>query len=189
MEFLSVLWLPLLLSAVFVFLVSSVLHMLVPIHKGDWQKLAGEDAVMDFLREQGVRPGQYMFPACGDMKDMKSPEQIAKFSRGPVGHLTIIPSGPPSMNKSLVQWFLHTLLVGVFVAYLCHHALAPGASYLAVFRLAGTSAFLAYGVGVISDSIWKGQPWCTTLKFVFDGLVYGLVTAGTFAWQWPDAPV
>ena len=40
-------------------------------------------------------------------------------------------------------------------------------------------------VPVISESIWKGQSWSTTLKFVFDGLVYGLLTAGVFGWLWP----
>jgi hypothetical protein len=27
--------------------------------------------------------------------------------------------------------------------------------------------------------------WGTTIKEVIDGLVYGLLTAGTFGWLWP----
>ena len=44
---------------------------------------------------------------------------------------------------------------------------------------------MAYGVGPLVDSIWKGQPWSATLKSVFDGLLYALVTAGVFGWLWP----
>ena len=39
------LWLPILVSGVVVFVVSSVIHMLIPIHRGDYAKLPGEDAV------------------------------------------------------------------------------------------------------------------------------------------------
>jgi len=34
----------------------------------------------------------------------------------------------------------------------------------AVFRVAGTAAFMAYGLGNLSNGIWKGQPWGMTLK-------------------------
>ncbi len=54
--------LAILLSAVFVFLASSVVHMALSIHAGDYQKLPNEDAVLDGLREAKVTPGQYMFP-------------------------------------------------------------------------------------------------------------------------------
>jgi hypothetical protein len=52
-------------------------------------------------------------------------------------------------------------------------------------RVVGTAAILGYAIGHLHDSIWKGQPWGTTAKFVIDGVVYGLVTAGTFGWLWP----
>ena len=50
---------------------------------------------------------------------------------------------------------------------------------LRVFRVAGTTAFLGYAFAQIQDSIWKGQTWGVTFKHVFDGLIYGLLTAGT----------
>ncbi len=56
---------------------------------------------------------------------------------------------------------------------------------LLTYRVTGTAAFLAYGLGHLSDGIWKGQTWGATLKEVIDGLVYGLLTAGTFGWLWP----
>ncbi|MGH9579745.1 MAG: hypothetical protein ACRD2R_02020, partial [Terriglobales bacterium] len=74
---------------------------------------------------------------------------------------------------------------GFVTAYLTGRTMAPGASYLAVFRVAGTAAFLGYSGATATDSIWKGQLWSVTLKHMFDGLVYGLLTAGVFGWLWP----
>lgn len=187
MEFLAELWLPIVLSAVLVFVASSVLHMVLPIHRGDYRKLAGEEQVLESMRSAGVTPGTYMFPCPASMKDMASAGMIEKYRRGPVGFLTVVPSGAPGMGKNLVQWFLYSVLISLFVAYLAWNSLAPGAEYLAVFRIAGTIAVLAYGVAVLPDSIWKGTSWTITLKFVFDGVVYGLVTAGAFAGFWPAA--
>jgi hypothetical protein len=181
---LSALWLPILLSAVIVFVASSVMHMLLPYHQSDYQKLPEEDKVLSTLGGMNLKRGLYIFPYCTH-KEMKSPAVLEKFKQGPVGMLTIRPSGMPAMGKFLVQWFVYCLLVGFFVAYLTGHTVMSGAHYLAVFRVAGTAGFLAYGLGHISDSIWKGQTWSATLKEVFDGLVYGLLTAGTFGWLWP----
>jgi hypothetical protein len=181
------LWLPILLSAVFVFVVSSVVHMVLPIHKGDYKKLPGEAGILEAMRAQGVQPDEYMFPCASSMKDMCTPEMIEKFKQGPVGIMTVMPSGPPRMGKCLVLWFLYLIVVGVFVGYITGLALGAGAEYKRVFRVAGTVAILAYAVGNLPATIWKGQKWSTTCKFIFEGVVYGLVTAGTFGWLWPDA--
>jgi hypothetical protein len=187
MEFLTSLWLPILLSGVFVFLVSSVLHMLIPIHNNDFQKLVEEDDLRAAVRKAKVGPGEYMFPFPGSMKEMGSPEMMAKYKEGPVGWLTLLPNTPPAIGKSLVQWFLHSLIIGVFVAYVLDLSLAAGVEFMAVFRLSATVAFLAYGIGNVTNSIWKAVAWSTTLKYLFDGLLYALTTAATFAWLWPDA--
>ena len=115
------------------------------------------------------------------MKDCKSPEYLARYKEGPVGILTILPGGTPGMAKNLVQWFLYCLVISCFTAYVCT-LLPAGTVYGVVFRWAGTVAILGYAVGGLVDSIWKGQKWSITFKFMFDGLVYGLVTAGTFGW-------
>lgn len=181
----TALWLPILLSAVIVFVASSILHMALPIHKSDYRKLPDEDRVLDALRAAGVTPGRaYAFPYTTH-KEMKQPEVVEKFKRGPVGLLTFFPSGPPAMGKFLGQWFVYCLVVGFFVAYLTGRTRAPGTHYLEVFRVAGCAAFLAYSVALIQESIWKGQTWGVTFKHVFDGLIYGLLTAGTFGWLWP----
>ena len=184
---LAELWLPILLSAVFVFVASSVIHMATPMHKGDVVKLPGEEKLLEAMRAQGVRPGAYMFPCAGSMKEACTPEMVAKQNLGPVGFLNVLPNGPMKLGKHLAQWFVFCLFVGLLVAYAAGHSLARDTEYLSVFRLTGTAAFLGYGLTNVCDSIWKGSPWKSTGKFLFDGIVYALVTAGTFGWLWPDA--
>jgi hypothetical protein len=184
MAFLAALWLPILLSAVFVFVASSIMHMVLPYHRNDYRQIPDEDKVLAALRGAGLTRGLYVFPFCTH-KDMKSPALVEKQKQGPVGFMTIMPSGPPAMPKFLIPWFGYCLVIDFFVAYLTFHAVAPGANYRVVFRIAGTAAFLAYGVGQLSNGIWKGQTWSVTFKEVVDGLVYALLTAGTFGWLWP----
>jgi hypothetical protein len=181
---LAALWLPILLSAIIVFVASSIMHMVLPYHRSDYSQLPDEDKVLSTLRSANLKRGLYVFPFCTH-KDMKSPALIEKQKQGPVGFITIIPSGPPAMPKFLIQWFVFCLLIGFFVAYLTAHTVPFGAHYLAVFRVVGTAAFLAYGLGNLSNGIWKGQMWGNTIKEVIDGLVYALLTAGTFGWLWP----
>lgn len=181
------LWLPILLSAVFVFVISSVLHMVIPIHKADFKSLPGEEVVLADLRKHKVPPGAYMFPQCGSMKDMGSPEMLAKFERGPVGHLVLRPNGMPAIGPALAQWFVYSIVIGVFVAYAASIGLESGAAFMTVFRLTGSVAILGYALGTISESIWKAQSWSVAAKFIFDGTLYGLATGATFAWLWPGA--
>lgn len=180
------LWMPIVVSAVFVFLVSSVLHMVFKYHSAEYRKLPKEDETLAGLRAAGLTPGLYHFPHCATQKEMGSPEMIEKMKQGPVGMLTVFPSGPPAMGGYLAKWFLYCVLVGVFVAYLAGRNFAAGAEYRPIFRFAGTVAFMGYALGNLVSSIWKGQPWSATLKEVFDGTLYALVTAGTFGWLWPD---
>ncbi len=181
------LWLPILLSAVFVFIASSLIHMCLPVHKADYKKLPGEDSVLEAIRAQGVQPGEYTFPCAASMKDMGSPEMVQKFNRGPVGFLLVMQNGPFHMGKSLVQWFLFSVLVGIFAAYIASIGLVRGAASMAVFRLVGAAGILGYAVTSIPNSIWKGLSWKITAKFVVDGIVYGVVTGAAFAWLWPAA--
>jgi len=179
------LWLPILLSAVIVFVASFILHMALPLHKGDYRRLPDEGKVMEALRAAGVTPGRvYHFPFTS-MKEMKAPATVEKFERGPVGLLTIFPSRAPAMGKYLLQWFLYCVVVSIFAAYLTGRTRAPGTQYLEVFRIAGSSAFLGYSLALVQNTIWKGETWGVTLKHVVDGLIYALLTAGTFGWLWP----
>jgi hypothetical protein len=178
-------WLPILLSAVIVFIASSILHMALPIHKSDYRKLPDEDAVLNALRAAGVTPGRvYHFPFTTH-KEMKSPQAIERFKRGPVGLLTVIPSGAPAMGKYLGLWFGYCLVISAVVGCLAAATHGAGADYHGIFHFGASTAFLAYGVAQLQDSIWKAQTWGVTFKHVFDGLIYALLTALTFAWLWP----
>ncbi len=181
------LWLPILLAAVFVFVVSSVVHMCLPIHKGDYKKLANEADVLAAMRKAGVTSGEFMFPCPTSMKDMASPEMLEKYKQGPVGFLTLMPAGAPTMGKNLLQWFLWCVVVGVFVAYIGTLSLTRGADATAVFRLTTAVALLGYAFSNVTASIWKGCSWAITIKFVFDGVLYALATAAAFVWCWPAA--
>jgi hypothetical protein len=181
---LAALWLPIVVSAVIVFIASSIMHMVLPYHRSDYRQLPDEDKLRATLRAANLQRGLYIFPFTNH-KDMKSPAVCEKYKEGPVGMLTIMPSGPPAMGKFMGQWFVFCLIIGFFTAYLTAHTVSFGANYLVVFRVAGTAAFMGYGLGQLSDAIWKGQTWSSTLKHVFDGLVFGLLTAGVFGWLWP----
>jgi hypothetical protein len=117
---------------------------------------------------------------------MSSPAFQEKVKKGPGAILTVWPGGRPSMVTNLIQWFVFSLVVGVFAAYVAGRALGHGAPYLAVFRFAGVTAFACYVIAGWSESIWFKRSWSTTLKNSFDGLVYALLTAGTFGWLWPS---
>jgi hypothetical protein len=182
---LASLWLPVVLSAVFVFFASFLLHTVLPWHKGDWKKLAAEDEVMEALRRFSLPPGDYMLPCGGGAEAMKDPKFLEKLKRGPVLLMTVLKSGRMDMGPSLAQWFVYCLVISVIAGYVASRALEPGSHYLAVFRFAGVTAFAAYALAQWQESIWHKRSWGTTMRNNIDGLLYGLVTAGTFGWLWP----
>ena len=182
---LSQLWLPILLAAVAVFVVSAILHMVLKYHNSDYGKLPNEEEIRSALRKGSPGPGQYMMPYAMDPGAHKSPEMVAKFAEGPVGLVLLRQPGPITMGPYLAQWFVYTLLVSLFVGYLASRTLPSGAASMAVCRVAGTAAFLAYAGGALPAAIWRGVPWSVAIKEVFDGLVYGLVTGGVIGWFWP----
>ena len=179
------LWLPILVSAVFVFILSSLVHMVFGYHASDYKKFPDETAAAEALRKLNLNAGQYMYPIASSTKDMSSPEFQAKVEKGPGVILTIWPGAKSSMAPYLIQWFVYSVIVGIFAAYVAGRALEVGAHYLAVFRFAGVTAFACYAIAGFHESIWFRRPWSVTIKNTFDGLLYALVTAGTFGWLWP----
>jgi hypothetical protein len=179
------LWLPILLSAIAVFLVSSIIHMVLTYHRSNFSPIPDEQAFRDSVRPLNIAPGEYMFPHCSSPKAMETEEFQSKMNEGPVGMMTVMPNGPFAMGKNLMMWFLYSLIVGVFVAYICTLTLAPSADYLKVMQLAGATAFGGYSLALMQNSVWNSRPWSTTFKFMFDGLVYALLTGGMFGWLWP----
>lgn len=178
------LWLPILLSAVAVFVLSSVIHMALPWHKPDYRKFAAEDDVLDALRKFELAPGDYVAPLAGSMAETSTEAYKAKLARGPQIFLTVRPQGE-GMGKSLVLWFVLSLVVGAFAAYVAGLALAPGAEFMIVFRIASTVAFAGYALALWQNSIWFSRSIGATFRSTVDGLVYALVTGAVFAWLWP----
>lgn len=183
MQFLAELWLPILLSAVAVFILSALFHTVVPFHNREWRGLSGEPAVLDALGKAAPTPGLYMMPFT-TQEGMKDPEWQARMARGPVGFLTVMPNGMRPMGPMLGMSLVHNLVVAVFVAYVASHTIALDADYLTVFRVTGTITFMAYALGQVPDSVWFGRPWKSYGLIVMDALAYALVTAGIFGWRW-----
>lgn len=183
---LSALLVPILLSAVLVFLASSVVHMLLPWHKNDYPKVPHEDRLRDALRPLAIPPGDYMVPRPSSTEEMRSPEFVEKYKQGPNLILTVLPTGAWSMGRNLALWFLYCAVVTLFAAYVAGRALPPGASYLEVFRFVGCTAFIGYSLALWQMSIWYHRALGTTIRSTIDGLIYALLTAGVFGWRWPQ---
>jgi hypothetical protein len=182
---LASLWLPILVSAVIVFLASWIVHMFLAHHRSDFAKLPNEGAVLETLRTLNVPTGQYLAPYANSPAQMKQPEYLEKRRRGPALFLTLVTGSDPGMGKALLQWFIYLLVISLFVAYLSRYGLPSGASYPVVFEYVGVAAFTAYGLGHAHQSIWYRQAWRTTINYFIDGLIYALLTAGIFGWLWP----
>jgi hypothetical protein len=178
------LWLPILLSAVAVFIASALLHMLFTYHDRDYVPLPDEDAALAALRPLAIPPGNYAVPRCA-RNQMKSPVFLQKMQQGPLLMMHVRPGGSAHMGKMLAQWYVYVLVVGFLTAYLGSRALSIGADYLTVFRITGFTAFMAYAVGQPMESIWYSRNWSSTVKSIVDGLIYGLLTGGVFGWLWP----
>jgi len=186
MPSLLALWFPILLSAVIVFILSSIIHMLSPWHKSDYPKMPKEDKVMDILRPLEIPPGDYVVPRPSGREEMRSPEFKEKMKNGPVMMLTVLPNGQSSMGMSLGLWFLYSVVVGFFAAYVAVRTLPVGEDFLHVFRLIGVITFMGYTAALWQMSIWYRRAWLTTIKATVDGLIYALLTAVTFGWLWPQ---
>jgi hypothetical protein len=177
---------PILVSAILVFLASSVMNAVLTYHFSDVTRVPDEDGVMAALRRFNIPPGDYMIPRPASRQQMKEPAFKEKMSQGPVALMTVLPPGPFHMGKSLAQWFIYCVLIALFAAYIASRTLGPGAPYLAVFRIVGTVAFIGFVGGLWQDSIWWNRKWSTTVKHTIDGFIYALLMGGTFGWLWPD---
>jgi hypothetical protein len=183
---LSALWLPVILSAIVVFIASSVIHMALPWHNKDFRRFPAEDDALDSLRKLGLEPGDYAAPMAENMAAMNSDEYKAKVAKGPQVMLTVL-SPNNSMGLNLAKWFVYLIVVGVFAAYVAGAALGSGADYMQVFRLTSTVAFLGYALAIWQSWIWYSRGLGYTVRTTIDGLVYALLTGGIFGWLWPAA--
>ena len=183
---LTQLWLPIVGSAVVVFMASSAIHMLIKWHNVDFKKFANEDEVRTAIRNARAAPGQYVLPYCTDPAAMQAPDMLEKFKAGPVGFVTLRTNGAPSMTGPLGFWFLLNLGISMVAGYLASRSLPAGASFAAVFRVVATVSFLAYVGGSVQSGIWMGKPWASVGKDVLDALIYAGASAAVFGWAWPN---
>lgn len=184
LEFVISFWLPILCATVAVFVASWLVWMVLPHHKSDWAPFKNEEAVIATIRAGISGPGQYQFPYV-DPKDMKNPEFIKKCEEGPVGNVVVWRSDAMHMGKALFFHFLHTLVLATLVCYFSYRILGFGAQYIAVLRVGGFVAVLAYVGASATQAIWFGRPWGTILKEVADGVFYALLLASVLGWLWP----
>lgn len=176
----AALWLPVLATSIVIFIAGAIIWMAMPWHKTSWSRTRDEEAVRGAL--QGNSPGAYTVPFAMANADLADPDLIRKFEEGPVAFINVVASGKPAMGGKLIMNFCYNLLVAVICAYMVSRTVAADAAYLDVFRIAGTTAFIAYGVAYIQESIWFGRPWQMTLKTFIDALIYALLTGGVFGW-------
>ncbi|MGD9693400.1 MAG: hypothetical protein AB7G17_07645 [Phycisphaerales bacterium] len=185
---LTQLWLPILLSAIGVFVASSVIWMFLPIHKNDYKKFPDEEAVMSAVRAQNAGPGLYFFPFCKHGPEMKDPVFLEKMKAGPWGTVILF-AGQPNMGKTLPLWLINNLILATVSAYVVTLAAPAGADFMTVFIPAAIATLLGYAGGTLTTIIWKGEPASNAIKSLLDAVVYAAITGAIFAAMWPKPEV
>ena len=172
--------LPAFVAAAIVWLAGSVIHMLLPHHKADYVRTPDQNAVRTALK--GIQPGQYLIPAPAKLGDWSDETVVAEAKEGPVGILVVGPSGTPNMGRLLSLHFLYCLVISLLVGYVAYASIGPGADYLTTFQVTATVAVLAYAGSQFSSVIWYFYKPSYAFKYLFDGVIYGLLTGGVFGW-------
>lgn len=185
MSAIAQLWMPILVTAVLIFIASSLIHMVLKWHNADYRQLSNEDDVRAAVRAASPAPGQYVLPYCVDMKEMSGETMMKKFAEGPVAFLTVRKNGPPEMGSTFVMWFAFTVGVAAFAGWLAMSAYAGKANASAAGQLVGFVSFIAYGGGSMPLGIWMGKPWSSVAKDLLDALIYGVISGLVFTWLWP----
>ena len=185
MELLIPLWLPILLSAVAVWIFSTIAWVALPHHKRDFIELPDEDGFMDHVRRSGIKPGNYIFPDFRGSAAMESEKVQKALEEGPVGHLSVWRT-PLTMGSKLAATLVVYLVVSTLIAYLTRVALPGAATFAQVFQVAATAGILAYCFSSIPNAIWFGSYGRTIVANLIDGIVYGLITGAIFGWRWPQ---
>jgi hypothetical protein len=173
---LTSLWMPILISTVIAFAAGSLMHVLIKHHRNDFKAAPDEASALQALSALGLAPGDYFIP---------HPTQSHQSSAPSVIIMTVMRPGGIKLGSSLFQWTVYQLIITILCAYVASRTLPVAAPYLNVFRVVGTVGFMAYSVAYAHESIWWQRSWGITLRYMFDGLVYALLTAGVFGWLWP----
>ncbi len=178
---LTTLWLPIVLAAVGVFLVSAIVWMALPLHRKEYRKHERSEEVAEWIRRNQPAVGRYMIGWHPPGEDRKAAPATATSPRA----LLLVDYGPPNMGKSLGLWFVNLLVVSVLIGYVASVALPRGAAAIEVARVTFTAGLLAYGGGALPKAIWEGIPWSHVPAALVDALLYAAATAAVFAISWP----
>jgi hypothetical protein len=182
---LASLWLPIVVSGVVVFFAAFLAWMALPHHRKDWGRLGNEDRFFEMLRDQGIEPGEYMFPWC---HGLEKDEMQTRYKAGPWGTLYVL-DAQPNFARNLVLTFLFYLAVSLLAGYVASMSLAEGADAAQVFRVVSVCAMMGYCLGSIPGEIFTGRRLRPMLACFADGVVFALITGGIFAWLWPEGPL
>ena len=181
---LTALVLPILVSAVLVFLASMILHAALPFwHRRDYRSVPDDRAFVEGARP--LDPGFYAFPSAkwNEMND----EQKAEWRKGPVGFMWVRRAASISMAETFVQHFLYCFLGSFLAAYVASITVGPGSEYMLVHRVTGATGMIFWAFGTnVSDASWYGKPWSAVVKYLVDAVIYGFLIGGTFGWLWPS---
>ena len=176
------LWLPIILSALALFVASFLSWVIVPLHRKDWIKFEKEDDFLKATRELAIPRGSYMFPGYESSEEMQSEEYKAKWEAGPVGVMTVFPT--VSMGKNLGLTFLYFLVAVFCLGYLATLALKPGAAFMTVFRFVTTAALMTFLTAIVQHAIWFHN---RIVGHVIESVAYAVITGAIFAAMWPGA--
>lgn len=126
---------PIVVSAVFVFIAPSIIHSMLGWHKGEMTRPRRGKGHGNATGPERTAPGDYRFPYSNSTDEMKTPEFAEMMKQGPVGIMSILPSGAINLGKLLGQWFVYSLFIAGLTAYIPDRTRGLGALYLEVFRV------------------------------------------------------
>jgi hypothetical protein len=188
MEFLSHLWLPIVVSGAAVWVASCLAWMVVGHHKKDWKQIPSEGAFIDAVKQLGIGPGSYGFPefrACEGLSQEQKKAKWEEMQENPMGLLRVW--GPIRMGRSMVLTLLVYVVASVLIAYLAWNALphAGGGGFGTVMRVVGTAGVLTYCIASLPNDIWFQRSLREVVTSLIDGVMLGLITGAVFGWLWP----
>jgi hypothetical protein len=187
MDFLTALWLPILVSGVAVWFASALFWMAIGHHNKDVDAIPNEQEFIETIRRFGLKPGNYGYPDFQKCKSLPK-EERAKFykdwDKNPSGLLRVW--APANMGVNMFLTFFFCLVTSAVIAYLGWAALKhSGEPFAHVMQILGTAGILAYCFASFPNDIWFQKSKRAMLTNLIDGLVFGLLTGAIFAWLWP----
>lgn len=203
MEFLTELWLPILLSGVGVWIASAIAWMAIGHHKKDRDALPGgekgEQEMMDTVTRLGIKPGNYGFPDFCQHDTLPRKERMEAlkvlYDKHPQGLLRVW--APVNMGVNMVLTFLFYLVTSAVIGYLAWAALGPGSmpsppngadlpttNRALVFQVTGIAGILAYSFATFPGDLWFQKKKRAMVMDWCDGVVFALITGLIFAWLW-----